>query len=266
MTEKPLEGVGVLVTRPRTQAAELVSAIEQQGGEAFCFPVIDIVALDENELQASEAALPPPDVTIFISRNAVEYGLRYSGGGRIAVIGPATAKAVRAAGRIVDIEPAAGYDSEHLLAEPELSDIAGKQVRIIRGSKGRELLSEELTARGATVNYLSVYERRLPNVPPDMLAELETHQGEIEERLVAGLHPRGVGARRQGWRQHRRSSQVGEAAGTRFEESASASNEPQRCCDVGVVPGPGVGARPAAAECHGPGPLAPVHHLEWTLG
>ena len=184
MTEPPLEGIGVLVTRPRTQAIELVSEVERHGGTAFCFPVIEIVALDENEVRANAAALPTPDITIFISRNAVEYGLRFSGGGRIAVIGPATANAVREAGRIVDIEPLDGYDSEHLLAEPEFADVADKQVRIIRGSKGRELLAEELTARGATVNYLSVYERRLPAVPPDMLAELEARwrQGRINTR------------------------------------------------------------------------------------
>ena len=63
--------------------------------------------------------------------------------------------------------------SQHLLAEPELQDVAGKQVRIVRGSQGRELLAEKLTARGAEVNYLSVYERRLPEPGPDMLAEIE---------------------------------------------------------------------------------------------
>lgn len=173
MAETSLEGVGVLVTRPRTQAAELVSAIEQQGGEAFCFPVIDIVALDQSRVSAEASAMPSPDVTIFISRNAVEYGLKYSGGGKIAVIGPATARAVRSAGRVVDIEPKDGYDSEHLLAEPVFQNIDGLDVRIIRGGKGRELLASELKNRGANINYLSVYERRLPVVSPDMLAELE---------------------------------------------------------------------------------------------
>ena len=173
MPETPLEGVGVLVTRPRAQAVELVSAIEQQGGEAFCFPVIEILALDENRVAAEASAMASPDVTIFISRNAVEYGLRYSGGGKIAVIGPATAKAVRSAGRVVDIEPADGYDSEHLLAEPVFRDIDGRDVRIIRGGRGRELLASELKDRGANVEYLSVYERRLPAVSADMLAELE---------------------------------------------------------------------------------------------
>ena len=181
MADAPLEGIGVLVTRPRTQAAELVSAIEQNGGTAFCFPVMDIAPLDQNSVTAEANALPRPDIAIFISRNAVEYGLNFTGGARIAVIGPATARAVRSAGRIVDIEPAGGYDSEHLLAEPAFQTIAGKQVRIIRGGKGRELLADELRARGAIVNYLSVYERRLPAVGPDMLDDIEARwrQGDI---------------------------------------------------------------------------------------
>lgn len=189
MTDPALHGVGVLVTRPRAQAIDLVTEVERHGGTAYCFPVIDIVALDENDVAASVADLPDPDVTIFISRNAVEYGLQYMGSGQIAVIGPATAAAVRAAGRIVDIEPAHGYDSEHLLAEPVFTDIAGKQVRIVRGSKGRELLADELTARGAIVNYLSVYERRLPAVPSEMLAELEARwrQGGISVVTVMSV-------------------------------------------------------------------------------
>lgn len=173
MADRPLEGVGVLVTRPRTQAVELVDAIEARGGSAYCFPVIEIVPLDGNVVARDEAALQQPDVVIFVSRNAVEYGIRYAAGGRIAAIGPATAAAIRAAGRVVDIQSASGYDSEHLLAETAFDDIASKHVRIIRGTSGRELLADELRARGASVDYLAVYERRLPEVGSETLADLE---------------------------------------------------------------------------------------------
>jgi uroporphyrinogen-III synthase len=189
MAEGALSGVGVLVTRPRMQAAELVAAIESEGGTAYCFPVINIVALDENVVSAAAAQLPKPDITLFVSRNAVEYGIRYAGGGRIAVIGPATAVAVDAAGHVVDIQPARGFDSEHLLAEDELNDVEGKHIRIIRGNKGRELLASELTARGAVVDYLSVYERRLPAVSADALADLEARwrQGGISVVTVMSV-------------------------------------------------------------------------------
>jgi uroporphyrinogen-III synthase len=181
MAENGLEDVGVLVTRPRTQATDLVAAIEKAGGTAFCFPVLDIVPLDENLVSANAKALAKPDIAIFVSRNAVEFGLRYSGGAHIAAIGPATAAAIAAAGRIVDIQSEQGFDSEHLLAEPALTGVAGKRVRIIRGSEGRELLAEELASRGADVDYLSVYERRLPKVSAETLADLESRwrQGAI---------------------------------------------------------------------------------------
>ena len=189
MADRPLHGVGVLVTRPRTQANELVSAIEAQGGHAICFPVIEIAPFDTNIVDKAVAALERPDIVIFVSRNAVEYGIGYTNDGLIAVIGPATANAIRAAGRVVDIQPASGFDSEHLLAEDALRDVAGKRVRIIRGTAGRELLADELTARGALVDYLSVYERRQPQPGPDMLADLESQwrQGHINVVTVMSV-------------------------------------------------------------------------------
>ena len=181
MPDAPLQGVGVLVTRPRMQAAELVEAIESRGGTAYCFPVLEIVPFDELDIRNSVSRLGKPDIVIFVSRNAVEHGILYTDGGAIAVIGPATAAAVAAAGRVVDICSGDGYDSEHLLAEDRLRDVAGRRIRIIRGRNGRELLADELKKRGAIVEYLSVYERRRPNVDPDTRANLERHwrQGHI---------------------------------------------------------------------------------------
>jgi len=189
MADRALQDVGVLVTRPRTQANELANAIEAQGGHAFCFPVIEIAPIDQNIIDKDAAALAKPDIVIFVSRNAVEYGIRYVNGGQIAVIGPATANAVKAAGRVVDIQPASGYDSEHLLAEDTLRDVAGKRVRIIRGTTGRELLAKTLTARGALVDYLSVYERRQPDPGPETLGELESRwrQGHINVVTVMSV-------------------------------------------------------------------------------
>ncbi|MEN8261729.1 MAG: uroporphyrinogen-III synthase, partial [Pseudomonadota bacterium] len=169
----PLSGVGVLVTRPRAQAAELIEAIQEKGGDAICFPVIEIVPRDSTEIVKDAAALPNPDIAIFVSPNAVAHGLPYASGAAKAAIGPATAAAIRFAGQTVEIKPSQGYDSESLLAEPALSDVAGKQVRIIRGGNGRKLLADTLKKRGAIVNYLPVYERKLPTVSPELLVEVE---------------------------------------------------------------------------------------------
>ena len=50
MADRALQGVGVLVTRPRTQAIELVDAIEARGGDAYCFPVIEIAPREDLEV------------------------------------------------------------------------------------------------------------------------------------------------------------------------------------------------------------------------
>ena len=118
MADQALADVGVLVTRPTHQALDLAEAIEARGGTAICFPVIDIVARDAAETVAAAAALRDPDVVIYVSRNAVQFGLSYAAAASIGAVGPATAGAIEAAGRQVDIKPASGFDSEHLLAEP----------------------------------------------------------------------------------------------------------------------------------------------------
>ena len=175
MNETGLGGFVVLVTRPEHQADELVTAIDEAGGEAIRFPVIDIEPQDSGDVSRCLEALPAADITIFISTNAVMYGLHCVNGDEtaIAVIGPATKSAIESAGRQVDIFPAQGYDSEHLLTAAELQDVSGKIIRIIRGDGGRELLADTLRERGATVDYLSVYRRLTRTYSPKLLAGLE---------------------------------------------------------------------------------------------
>ena len=123
MSDTGLAGVGVLVTRPDQQADELVQAVEGHGGQAFRFPTIEIVPRDDDAVSACASVLPNPDIAIFVSCNAVRHGLAYAKAARIAAIGPATAAAIEAAGRSVDIRPASGFDSEHLLREEAFEQI-----------------------------------------------------------------------------------------------------------------------------------------------
>ena len=175
MSDASLKGFGVLVTRAEHQAGELATAIEDAGGEAIRFPVIDIEPLEAVDVNRCLETLPSADITIFISTNAVICGLPYTIGDEttIAAIGPGTKSAIESAGRQVDIFPAQGFDSEHLLAEGELQDVAGKNIRIIRGDSGRELLANSLRERSATVDYLPVYRRLTRSYSPNLLAGLE---------------------------------------------------------------------------------------------
>ena len=172
MADAPLAGVGVLVTRPAGQAGELVAAIDAAGGRSIVFPVIEITPRSPQDIEADLAPMADPDIVIFISRNAVEHGLAWSENGAIAAVGPATAAAIGAAARVVDIRPADGFDSESLLEEPALRDVRGKTIRIIRGNGGRELLGTTLRERGATVDYLEVYARRAPGYTDAEIAEV----------------------------------------------------------------------------------------------
>lgn len=193
MTDAPLTGFGVLVTRPRAQASELIDAIESAGGTAFHFPAIEIAAVTTSDIQQQMTGLTPPDIAIFVSRNAVEFGRPHIDAAQVAAIGPSTALALHAAGDQHVIEPDKGYDSESLLAHDALQDVRGKHVHIIRGGDGRELLATELSKRGAHVTYLTVYQRLLPDVSEQDRKRIETawREGQLSAitvMSVATLH------------------------------------------------------------------------------
>jgi uroporphyrinogen-III synthase len=179
MTNDELAGVGVLVTRPSHQSRDLVEAITARGGDVVPFPVLQIEPRDRQSVVNDVCKLHDPDIVIFVSPNAVRHGLAYAGAARIAVIGPATARAIEAAGRHVDICPSAGFDSEHLLAETALQEVSGQCVRIVRGDGGRELIADTLRDRGATVEYLPVYSRQIPDYS-------HSEQDDLERKWRAG--------------------------------------------------------------------------------
>ena len=189
MSDNELAGVGVLVTRPKSQAAELVEAITARGGLAIEFAVMEIVARETADVVSAVQGLRDPDIAVFVSPNSVRYGIDYADAAQIAVVGPTTAAAVDRAGRNVDIYPASGHDSEHLLAEPGLQNVDGKVVRIIRGDSGRELLADMLRQRGATIDYLPVYSRKAPSHSAQSLADIEQrwHSGEIDVVTVMSI-------------------------------------------------------------------------------
>ncbi len=188
MPDEDLRGAGVLITRPLQTADELIEAVERRGGRAIRFPVLEILPRSIQAIRTDADALRPADVTIFVSRNAASFGASLASG-RIAAVGPSTAAALESAGRTVDILPSEGFDSEHLLEEPELRNATGKVFRIVRGNEGRELLADELEKRGGRVEYLAVYERRLPEYADKELAGIAASfdLGEIDAVVVMSV-------------------------------------------------------------------------------
>jgi len=88
---------------------------------------------------------------------------------KIATIGQGSARALRDYGVKNVIAPQDRFDSEALLALPELNQIAGWRVVIFRGNGGRELLGDTLKARGAKVEYVTCYQRARPQQNASML-------------------------------------------------------------------------------------------------
>jgi uroporphyrinogen-III synthase len=167
----PLTDVTVLVTRPAAQSAGLCEQIARLGGIAIPFPAIAI-----EPIEATEAA--EHDLVVFVSVNAVEHGARFVRKGeltRIAAIGKATAAALAAMQMPADIVPEAGFDSEALLAHPQLALAAGARVLIVHGSGGRELLQQTFVARGMTVETREVYRRVRPALDAQERDRIETH-------------------------------------------------------------------------------------------
>lgn len=159
-----LSGLGVLVTRPDTQAGPLCRLIESLGGTAVRLPAIEIRAHGERAaLRASLGPLERYDLIVFVSANAVRFGAGLLEERRdltLAAVGPATLRALNQAGYRVAILPSAGFDSEGLLADARLQSLAGRRVLIVKGVGGRDLLESVLAQRGAAVTLATVYERR----------------------------------------------------------------------------------------------------------
>ncbi|MBU2641001.1 MAG: uroporphyrinogen-III synthase [Gammaproteobacteria bacterium] len=176
----------VLVTRPLQQATALAQAIRSAGGSAFVFPALEIESVPIATLSEPLLRLAEADCVIFISPNSVQFGMAAIGAlpplAQCFAVGPGTARALAEHG-VVDVITPNGQDSEALLALPQLHEVAGKRVVIVRGVGGRSLLADTLRERGATVDYLECYRRVRPDA--DATALLANWQaGDIDAVTV----------------------------------------------------------------------------------
>lgn len=176
-----LTGRGIAITRPGEQARVLATLVAEQGGQAILFPLLAIEPLDDiTALETTLRAADPGDWAIFISTNAVQQGMphllrhhpRLPEKLRFAAIGPGTVAALKSFGVHEVLAPATRFDSEHLLDLPPLRAVRGQRVMVFRGTGGRELLAEQLHARGATVLLAECYRRVCPQTDVKELARL----------------------------------------------------------------------------------------------
>ncbi|MDX1698891.1 MAG: uroporphyrinogen-III synthase [Thiohalobacterales bacterium] len=179
-TADSLRGLRVLVTRPAGQADHLHDLIAAAGGRPVRLPAIEIHdTTDVQGLQQTLMQLERYDLAVFISVNAVEKTMEYCrflaqwpDRVKIATVGARSAEALESYGLSVDLVPVHRFNSEALLALPELRDMSGRRVVIFRGNGGRDMLRNTLVQRGAEVDYVEVYRRVCPDVDPGSLQHL----------------------------------------------------------------------------------------------
>lgn len=193
MTTKPLNGITIAITRPIDQAKKLSALITAAGGTPVLFPLIEITALsDYSQFEAVIQDINEYDWAIFISSNAVQNGMpRLVNLGipehlQFSAIGPVTASELQSFGVNQVLTPSSHiqdgdvskvrFDSETLLALPEMQAMNNKKVMIFRGIGGRDVLAETLKARGATVTFAECYQRINPQTNCDLLANLYNEQ------------------------------------------------------------------------------------------
>ena len=187
----------VVLTRPQADSERLSQALQDEGFQTRVMPIMTIEAMP-----AAELALAPSfcddTLCIFISANAVRFGLPQLGPELAAypeltviAVGNKTRDTLEAEG--IHAEVPARADSEGLLEMPALSAPDSRDVVIVKGEGGRELLASELTRRGARVTEWACYRRCWPDVDVSGLAELgaglvfQASSGEMLSRLTALL-------------------------------------------------------------------------------
>ncbi len=163
----------VVITRPPAQADALARRVAALGREALLFPLLEIHPLaDTAPLRAQLTQLDRYALVAFVSPNAIDaaFALRphWPAGVALAVVGEGSRQALAAHGvtdaNAVIHRPAdpARSDSEGLLDTLDPGALRGREVLIIRGESGRELLADALRAAGATVTPVAAYRRAAP--------------------------------------------------------------------------------------------------------
>jgi uroporphyrinogen III methyltransferase/synthase len=191
--KRPLFGQRILVTRPAHQSADLSAPLAELGAEVLLQPAIEIRPLRVTDTSDRMLdLLDRMDWLVFSSTNGVRCffdrlltPLRYRdvlkyrdmralGAIKIAAIGPGTADELTRYHLKPDIVPDE-FRAESL-AQSLAGGAAGKRFLLVRATRGREVLADELTKAGGIVEQVVVYES----------VDVEAPQPEIAEQMAAG--------------------------------------------------------------------------------
>lgn len=178
---RPLFGKRVLVTRSRTQSADLVDLLERAGAEPVEVPTIEIQPVEDFcEVDAELARLTEYDWVVFTSTNTVEQlfarlhaqgrDARRLHASRVAAIGTATAGALSEHGIVADLISRESV-SQSLIDGLAEQGVAGQSILLPGAEIRPERLRRGLEGLGADVREVTLYRTVVPLGAGERLAE-----------------------------------------------------------------------------------------------
>lgn len=162
----PLENRRILITRAPNGASELATQLSAHRAVVLSIPTIEIIPPESYApLDRALADLGGFDWIVFTSAHAVEvFGERRNENispKNVAVIGPATARAVQKLGIEVALMPSR-YVAESL-ADSLTHFAAGANVLLIRAAEARDVLPIALRQAGCHLTIVEAYRNRIPS-------------------------------------------------------------------------------------------------------
>lgn len=181
--EKRLEGIRVLVTRPRERSEELCFLLEDEGAEVVHVPLLELLPPeDPRPLISAAESIQRYKWVVFASASAVDAlmdALREAGTTeglsrvRIAAVGPRTARTVEGYGLKVAAEPPEGTGAalyEAMRSALEAED----EVLLPAAEEGRRELEDALREHGARVTRVTAYRSQPAPLSSEAQALLES--------------------------------------------------------------------------------------------
>jgi uroporphyrinogen-III synthase len=160
MIEQTADSIPFLITRPAGKADNLLAALDEIGAGYLYQPLIttaqvNITPYDTQQLQQADAVVFVSVSAVISLQNQLDAALLQA---PLFAVGQTTAMALQ---RWLGCEVNVPDDqrSEGLLQLPQLQQLAGKNIVVVRGNAGRELIKQGLIGRGAAVRYVQSYKR-----------------------------------------------------------------------------------------------------------
>ncbi|MBI2812846.1 MAG: uroporphyrinogen-III synthase [Opitutae bacterium] len=181
MPNAPLTGRRIALTRPAASSSDWRARLTALGAEVVELPLIRVTKdINLHTLNEVFQELGGYEWIIFTSVNGVRYffeefhrvydDIRAFGLMRIAVVGEATAAAVREQHLRVEVQPKKASAEELAMALIEREGMDSAKVLVITGNKNRETLAQKLEEARAIVDILPVYRTEETDLAADPVA------------------------------------------------------------------------------------------------